>query len=94
MSEFISRNMKVIETVFERKSQVKDLCNSNHYKFDDNKLNFMLNTDGISLDKKNKSSLWPVVLSLIELPSELRDSKANKFVLGVWKGNKPKFTFS
>jgi len=93
LSGFISRNMKLIESVFERRHRMKDLCNSNHYILDPNRLNLMIYTDGINLDKKNKSSLWPVVLSLIELPSEVRDSKANKFIFGVWKGKKPKSKF-
>jgi hypothetical protein len=48
----------------------------------------MVYTDGISLTNSNCKEFWPVFVSLVELPHQLRDSNKNKIIAGVWLGKK------
>ena len=53
----------------------------------------ILYTDGLSVFKNPQKSIWPVILSLCELPPGMRQSKLNKIIAGVWFGNgKPNST--
>ena len=43
---------------------------------------FLLNTDGISLSKKSKSTIWPLILVINELPVEIRFCIENIIIAG------------
>ncbi len=43
---------------------------------------FLLNTDGISLSQKSKSTIWPVILVINELPIEIRFCIENILIAG------------
>jgi hypothetical protein len=69
-----------------------DLIDSPYYKnrAKPNCFNLILCTDGIQVTKNAASSVWPVVLTIAELPSIIRNSKSTKIIAGVWHGqNKP-----
>ena len=50
-------------------------------------LNLTLCSDGVSIRKN--VSIWPVLLTIIELPPLIRESYFSKILVGVWRGNKP-----
>jgi hypothetical protein len=66
-----------------------DLVHSNYYveKHIENSTNFMIYTDGISVFKNPGNSIWPVFLKVCELPPQLRQSKLNNIICGVYFGN-------
>ena len=45
-----------------------------------------MNTDGISVFKSSKISLWPVLLAITNLPPSIRMNKDNILLAGVWFG--------
>jgi hypothetical protein len=51
-----------------------------------NKLHLLCYTDGVQLVKSASNSCWPVVVSLVELPGNIRDSHPNKIFCGLWFG--------
>ncbi len=52
----------------------------------------ILNTDGVAVFKSSKHSLWPVYLSITNLPPHLRMRKDFILLAGIWFGpTKPKF---
>ena len=66
----------------------KDLAHTEYNKsrhLHDNHLNLILYTDGVQLTKNNKH-FWPVILSIVELPKNIRDTKRNKVIAGCWYG--------
>ncbi|CAD6207103.1 GSCOCG00012699001-RA-CDS, partial [Cotesia congregata] len=52
-------------------------------------ISFTWNTDGISLFKSSKFSLWPFYLTINELPFKDRTKKENLLLAGIWFGVKP-----
>ncbi|KAK3929174.1 Protein piccolo [Frankliniella fusca] len=55
-------------------------------------LRFMWNTDGISIFKSSKFSVWPFFLSILQLPPEERFKKENVVVAGLWFGKQEPHT--
>jgi len=49
-------------------------------------LSFMWNTDGISVFKSSKFSVWPFFMSILQLPPEERFKKENVLIAGLWFG--------
>jgi len=47
----------------------------------------ILNTDGISVFKSSKLSLWPVLLSIVNLSPSIRMNKDYILLAGVWFGS-------
>ena len=45
-----------------------------------------LNTDGVAIFKSSSWSLWPVFLSILNLPIELRMKAENILLVGLWYG--------
>jgi hypothetical protein len=50
-------------------------------------LSVTMNTDGASLSKSNKRSLWPIHLALNFLPPQLRYNQSNILVISLYIGN-------
>ena len=50
-------------------------------------ISFLWNTDGIPLFKSSKSSLWPMINTINELPFNDRVRKENILVGGIWYGS-------
>ena len=48
----------------------------------------MIVSDGVRLANSSIAEFWPVFVSLVELPRQLRESKANKMIAGLWCANK------
>lgn len=53
-----------------------------HLKNPQNCFTFTLNTDGISLCKKSKLSIWPIILVINELPLSVRYCIENTIITG------------
>ena len=47
--------------------------------------------DGASLTKSTKSSFWPILLALIDLPSSTRFHSRNLLLVGIWFYGKPEW---
>jgi hypothetical protein len=63
---------------------VYDFCDTKFYKKDF--LNIFMFTDGMQISKNPVRSIWPIFVSLVELPPAIRESKKNKIIYGVWHG--------
>ncbi|XP_055603979.1 uncharacterized protein LOC129752217 [Uranotaenia lowii] len=58
-------------------------------RVDTNLITLSFNTDGVKVyNSSAKKSLWPILLSINELPPSLRFSKNNIIVAGLWMGSK------
>ena len=58
-----------------------------------NNISFMLNTDGAQLFSSSTISLWPIWLVINELPPQVRFSKKNVILAGIWfSRDKPTMT--
>ena len=68
------------------KSLPADFVNNN-----DTKITFRWNTDGVSLYKSSKVSIWPFFLMINELPPKLRVLKENIILAGLWFGSQDLF---
>jgi hypothetical protein len=81
-------NVSLIEYEKNEKNFI-DLVHSNYYvvKHIENSINFMIYTDGISVFNNPGKSIWPVFLKVCELPPQLRQSKLNNIICGVYFGN-------
>lgn len=56
-------------------------------------LSFTFNTDGVNIFKsKKKSSLWPLLMVVNEVPKEHRFKRENMIVAGLWYGTDPDFS--
>jgi hypothetical protein len=49
----------------------------------------MLYVDGIAICEKPQKSIWPVFAELLDLHPNIRDTKNNKIISGVWYGGHP-----
>jgi hypothetical protein len=47
-------------------------------------ITLMVCSDGVVFSKQPIKSIWPVMLSIVELPPTLRNSAKNKIIAGVW----------
>ena len=47
-------------------------------------ISFTLNTDGVNIVKSSAYSIWPVYLTINELPYSIRKQKHNMIVAGLW----------
>lgn len=56
--------------------------------FDRNNISFIWYTDGIPVFKSSKISLWPVHLTVNELPFEDRKRRENTLLVGYWYNDK------
>ena len=58
-----------------------------------NNISFMLNTDGTQLFSSSTISLWSICLVINELPPQVRFSKKNVLLAGIWfSRDKPTMT--
>ena len=57
------------------------------YFFVPEHIGLILNTDGIVVFKSSKLSLWPVLLSIVNLPPNIRMNKDYILLAGVWFGS-------
>ena len=56
------------------------------------RISLLFNTDGVPLYNSSRVSIWPVYLVINELPPEMRFSKQNMILWGVWQSKgKPNF---
>lgn len=55
-------------------------------------ISFQLNTDGVSLFKSSNVEIWPLYLTINELPPSMRYSRKHRIFAGIWFGqSKPCF---
>lgn len=62
------------------------LSRPGHFFFNKCNLALALNTDGIPLFKSSKWGLWPVFLSILNLPASIRMKAENILLAGLWYG--------
>ena len=80
---FADREPGVIKDIYDGK-----LYRGNQFLQNPNNISFVMNTDGVPLFKSSPVSLWPVYLSINELPPTKRFRRGNQVVAGVWCANK------
>ena len=51
-------------------------------------LGLSLSTDGVPVFKSSASSLWPVYLTIANLPPNIRTNNENTLLCGIWFGPK------
>ena len=65
-------------------SLYKEIFSENKESFENKEaFTFTLNIDGISIAKKTKMSIWPILLSINELPMNTRFAIENTIVAGI-----------
>ncbi len=74
----------------------EDVTSGDYYKSIKQKipdlLSLTFNTDGVEIFKsKRKSSLWPLLMVVNEIPKEHRFKRENMIVAGLWYGGDPDF---
>ena len=69
ITRLIKTHLEDIESYKTKKSDFKDLTDSDHYKFISKniQLNLMVYSDGLSISKSNSQNFWPVIIGLCEL---------------------------
>jgi len=75
---------------------IRDIYDSSLYKewmnngflADSNNISFSWYTDGVQVYKLSKISVWPIYLSINELPLEHRKKMENTLLVGLWFGDK------
>lgn len=60
----------------------------NNFLLNPNNISFSWYTDGVPVFKSSKVSVWPLYLSINELPFKLRKNMDNILLVGLWFGNK------
>ena len=81
---------------FENKSNsesMRDICDGDVYRrlqdsCSDPFISLSINIDGIQPNKDSKTSIWPIILIVNELPMRRRFSPENLILAGVWPGPK------
>ncbi|XP_055539047.1 uncharacterized protein LOC129726105 isoform X2 [Wyeomyia smithii] len=78
----------VIDSI--KNSYVADIMNSAVYKERNlkNGITLSMNTDGVKIFNSAKSSLWPIMFQINELPPCLRFLRKNMVIAGLWLANK------
>ena len=61
---------------------------NNGFLADIRNISFSLYTDGVPVFKSTKISMWPVYLTINEMPFKDRKKRENTLLLGYWYGNK------
>ncbi len=67
-------------------SALSPLCVPGRFFSDKNHLAFSLSTDGVPLFKSSKLTLWPVYLTILNLPANIRMNSENVILCGLWVG--------
>ena len=65
---------------------LQDLSTPGQFFNSKNNLALSLNTDGVPLYKSSSWSLWPVFLSILNLPASIRMKAENILLAGLWYG--------
>lgn len=90
IDKYFDQIIQYRETVL-KETNVTDIYNANHLRSmlteDENIWSLSFNTDGVSITKSNKSSLWPVLLTCNFLPPQLRYKDQNIIVAALYHGN-------
>lgn len=60
---------------------------SNGFLSNANNISLSWYTDGIPVFKSSKVSVWPIYLSINELPFAIRKKRENTLLVGLWHGN-------
>ena len=60
----------------------------NHFLDNPNNISFALNTDGVSIFKSSRISMWPVYMLINELPIKDRKARENTLFYGIWIAEK------
>ena len=83
------------------KNNIEDICDGELYKSLSDRgvlsselpynVSFTLNTDGVPVFKSSNMSIWPVYLTINELPYNKRKLKSNMLLCGLWFGHSKPF---
>lgn len=85
LEKFGPRDSDVIQDITDGSEYKRANSRSDRQPFD---LTLMLNTDGLSLVKSAKSHCWPLLLTIVELPPQLREHFL--LTIGLWYDNDTK----
>lgn len=74
---------------------IEEMYDGEHYQhlfmsefFSEHDISFTWNTDGVPLFKSSKTSMWPLFLTINELPFAIRRNPENLLLVGLWIGPK------
>ena len=71
----------------------QELFREGEFLFNPNNISFQMNTDGVAIFKSSNVSVWPIYLTINELPPKVRFSRDMRIFTGLWFGStKPKMT--
>ena len=100
MQRIFSKNQSLLdghEIAINSQDKIADIYDGEIYKRlkrEKKTFTFLFNTDGASIAKKSKLSLWPIYLCITELPSEKRYCIDNVIVAGKFLFPSISFYFS
>ena len=66
---------------------VKRLTRKGAFLSQSDNLGLLLSTDGVPLFKSSAGSLWPVYLTIVNLPPSTRANSANTLLCSLWFGH-------
>ena len=89
---FTRQNSSNIEDVYDG-SLYKKLYEDGGFLSCPHNISLQMNTDGVSIFNSSKVSVWPLYLTINELPPKVRFSRDMRIFAGLWYGScKPNFT--
>ncbi|CAF0888461.1 unnamed protein product [Brachionus calyciflorus] len=68
-----------------------DIMSGKSYVFEENTINLILFTDGVTYNKSGINSMWAILSAIVELPPVLRGSYENLIFHSSWTGSQPDF---
>ena len=75
-----------IEDIYDGNVYKNMLFRSDPMHADQNNVSFTMNTDGVPVFKSSQTSVWPIFLSINELPFGMRKQQENMLLCGLWFG--------
>ena len=75
-----------LKDIWDGTTILQDLSTPGQFFNSKNNLALSLNTDGVPLYKSSSWSLWPVFLSILNLPASIRLKAENVLLTGLWYG--------
>lgn len=83
----IKKNLNNYEDIYDGRVY-KNFCRPRKFLYNPHNISFTWNTDGVKLFKSSNFEIWPVYLSINELPLTHRMRKENSLLVGLWFGNR------
>ena len=84
----VSTSAEILSNVWDG-AYLKKLTEHGRYFSSCDNLALALSTDGVPVFKSSSTSLWPVYLTILNLPPSIRMNVENVLMAGMWYGKKP-----